>query len=94
MILCFFIKRQISLHHSLSKYVNNLPYNENIKAYLATQIELDRALEYLINQLEKSKVVLEGFKTYNEIFPWFLLLALIFLSTEYFLKLTRYKVLS
>lgn len=36
------------------KYVNNLPYNENIKAYIATQIELDRALEYLINELEKS----------------------------------------
>lgn len=36
------------------KYVSKLPYNENIKAYLATQIELDRALEYLINELDKN----------------------------------------
>jgi len=36
------------------KYVENLPYNENLKAYIATQIELDRALEYLLNELEKS----------------------------------------
>lgn len=36
------------------KLVNNLPYNEHIKAYLATQIELDRALKYLINELTKA----------------------------------------
>ena len=36
------------------KYVNNLPYNENLKAYLATQIELDKALEYLLKELEKN----------------------------------------
>ena len=36
------------------KYVDTLPYNENIKAYLATQIELDRAIEYLINKLDEN----------------------------------------
>lgn len=32
--------------------VENLSYNENVQAYLATQIELDRALELLISKLE------------------------------------------
>lgn len=32
--------------------VINLPYSNNVKAYLASQIELDKALESLINQLE------------------------------------------
>lgn len=36
------------------KMVENLPYNESIKAYLATQIELDRALEILITKLEEN----------------------------------------
>ena len=62
--------------------------------YRAYDVHSLKAIYKEINQLEKSKIVLEGFKTYNEFFPWFLLLALIFLSTEYFLKLTRYKVLS
>ena len=35
-------------------YVKHLDYNENVKAYLATQIELDKALEILINKLEES----------------------------------------
>lgn len=35
-------------------YVKDLDYNENVRAYLATQIELDRALEMLINKLEES----------------------------------------
>lgn len=35
------------------KYVKNLPYSEKIQAYLATQIELDRALELLIKKLEE-----------------------------------------
>lgn len=34
-------------------YVKDLPYSGAIKAYLATQIELDRALEVLINELEE-----------------------------------------
>lgn len=34
--------------------VNNLNYSEKIKAYLATQIELDRALEILLEKLEAS----------------------------------------
>lgn len=36
------------------EYVKHLDYNENVKAYLATQIELDRALEILIDELEES----------------------------------------
>jgi len=34
--------------------VEHLNYNENVKAYLATQIELDRALEILIDKLEEA----------------------------------------
>lgn len=33
--------------------VKDLPYSEPVKAYLATQIELDKALELLINKLEE-----------------------------------------
>lgn len=36
------------------KYVKDLPYGEKIQAYLATQIELDRALELLIKKLEEA----------------------------------------
>ena len=36
------------------KYVKDLPYSEKIQAYLATQIELDKALELLINKLQES----------------------------------------
>lgn len=36
------------------KLVDNLSYSDKAKAYLATQIELDRALELLINKLEES----------------------------------------
>jgi len=35
-------------------YVENLDYNEGIQAYLATQIELDKAIEKLINELDKA----------------------------------------
>ncbi|WAA12248.1 LTA synthase family protein [Fervidibacillus halotolerans] len=35
------------------KYVENLPYSDEGKAYIATQVELDRALEYLLNELKK-----------------------------------------
>lgn len=34
--------------------VKDLPYNEETKGYLATQIELDRALELLIHRLEEN----------------------------------------
>jgi phosphoglycerol transferase MdoB-like AlkP superfamily enzyme len=37
--------------------VKDLPYSTSIKAYLASQIELDRALEQLINKLEKANVL-------------------------------------
>ena len=36
------------------KYVNNLNVSTAAKAYTATQIELDRAMEYLINKLEET----------------------------------------
>ena len=39
------------------KIVDNLPYSEKVKAYLATQIELDRALELLITELEKNNIL-------------------------------------
>ena len=37
--------------------VKNLPYSEAAKAYLATQIELDKALEILINKLEEANIL-------------------------------------
>ena len=37
--------------------VKNLPYSNNVKAYLATQIELDRALESLISGLEDAGIL-------------------------------------
>ena len=37
--------------------VEHLPYSDEAKAYLATQIELDRALAYLLEQLEEAGVL-------------------------------------
>lgn len=37
--------------------VNHLDYSENAKAYLASQIELDKALEYLLARLEEEKIL-------------------------------------
>lgn len=37
--------------------VKDLPYSNNVKAYLATQIELDRALETLINSLDSAGIL-------------------------------------
>ncbi len=37
--------------------VKDLPYSNNVKAYLATQIELDRALESLINNLDEAGIL-------------------------------------
>jgi lipoteichoic acid synthase len=36
--------------------VENLPYNDGGKAYMATQIELDRALEYLLKRLDEAGI--------------------------------------
>ena len=36
--------------------VDNLPYNSSGKAYMATQIELDKAMEYLLMRLEEAGV--------------------------------------
>lgn len=38
------------------EYVQHLDYSELAKGYLATQIELDRALEYLIQRLEEAGI--------------------------------------
>ncbi|MDF2986740.1 MAG: phosphoglycerol transferase family protein alkaline phosphatase superfamily [Eubacterium sp.] len=38
------------------EYVKDLPYSEHVKAYLACQIELDRAMGELISRLEKAGV--------------------------------------
>lgn len=38
-------------------YVEGLPYSNNVKAYIAAQKELDLALEYLINELDKNGVL-------------------------------------
>lgn len=38
------------------KYVETLPYSNTCKAYIACQIELDKAMEYLLNQLEKAGI--------------------------------------
>lgn len=39
------------------KYVKNLPYSTTVKAYLATQIELDKALETLITKLKENNIL-------------------------------------
>ena len=44
---------QNSMARKNKEYVKNLPYDEKTKGYLATQIELDKALESLINKLEE-----------------------------------------
>ena len=36
------------------KYVDDLDYNDSVKSYLATQIELDRAMELLLKKLEET----------------------------------------
>jgi len=38
------------------KLVDDLPYSDAAKAYIACQIELDRALEYLLNKLEEAGI--------------------------------------
>ena len=42
-----------SMANKNKKYVNNLNVPTSAKAYVATQIELDRAMEYLLNKLEE-----------------------------------------
>lgn len=37
-------------------FVDSLPYSQQARAYLATQIELDRALEYLLFELDKAGI--------------------------------------
>ena len=46
-----------SIAYKNRNLVNNLPYSESIKAYIATQIELDRALESLLNKLEEKGIL-------------------------------------
>lgn len=39
------------------EYVDELPYSDNVKAYIASQKELDLALEYLIQELKEAGVL-------------------------------------
>lgn len=39
------------------EFVNHLPYSDEAKAYLATQMELDRALAYLLERLEEAGIL-------------------------------------
>lgn len=43
-----------SMSSKNKEYVINLPYTEEIQAYLGAQIELDRALEYLLKELKEN----------------------------------------
>jgi len=36
--------------------VENLPYSSNVRAYLATQVEFDRAMEYLLKRLREAGI--------------------------------------
>ncbi len=49
-----FIGNMMSVKHQ--DLVADLPYDETTRAYLACQIELDRALEYLLEQLEEKGI--------------------------------------
>lgn len=46
-----------SMAYKYRKLVEHLDYSTDVKAYLATQIELDKALESLINKLEEKGVL-------------------------------------
>ena len=37
-------------------FVENLPYSSNVRAYLATQVEFDRAMEYLLSRLRETGI--------------------------------------
>jgi len=50
----YYNKNSNSMAKKNYKYVKDLDYNEQIKGYLATQIELDRALEQLLKSLENA----------------------------------------
>ena len=43
-----------SMARKNKEYVKDLPYSEDVRGYLATQIELDKALESLIKHLEEA----------------------------------------
>lgn len=45
-----------SMAYKNREAVKDLPLSEQAKAYLATQVELDRALEYLLNKLEEAGI--------------------------------------
>ena len=46
-----------SIAYKNTELVKDLPYSNNVKAYLATQIEFDRALEALINGLNNAGIL-------------------------------------
>lgn len=45
-----------SMSQKNKEYVRDLPYSEQAKAYIACQIELDKAMEYLLKQLENAGI--------------------------------------
>ncbi len=45
-----------SMSSKNKKFVEGLPYSEPSKAYIASQIELDKAMEYLLSQLEAAGI--------------------------------------
>ncbi|MTI94331.1 MAG: LTA synthase family protein [Firmicutes bacterium] len=49
-----FERHQIAARHR--HYVEDLPYSEPVKAFLATQIELDLAVEYLLMELDAAGI--------------------------------------
>lgn len=61
--------------------------------YRAYDISTLEAIYQEINQLEKSKTTLEGYTHFTELFPYCLLLALLILLSEGFLRTTKYRVL-
>ncbi|MCC5895204.1 MAG: LTA synthase family protein [Alkalibacterium sp.] len=45
-----------NMAHKNRYYVDHLAYSDQAKAYLSTQIELDRALDHLLTQLEEASI--------------------------------------
>ena len=50
----YYEKSENSMARKNWKYVKNLDYPESVKGYIATQIELDKALESLLKKLEEA----------------------------------------
>lgn len=62
--------------------------------YRASDLHTLQSIYHEIDRLEKSKIELKGFFEYTEIFPYVLLIGLLFLIIECMLSLGRYRILS